>query len=589
MGIYGALSTAVTGLTAQAFALANISGNIANSQTIGYKRIETSFQDLIPDLPSAQQTAGSVLARSESTADIQGDIQDSSIATNMALNGAGFFVVEPAVGMSDGTPQFSNADYYTRRGDFALDKNGFLVNGAGDYLKGLPIDSTTGNVSGSVLQVIKVSAAFLPAKQTTQIAYQLNLPQQPQTPAFAQFQTVGSDLLHPGDFLTGLPPDTPAIATGSTTLTGGDPATSVLNDGDTLTLDISGAPITFQFLNGSTVTGSNIGIDISGTTTIAQALASVESKLQAAGPADAASAKVGLDGTGKVQISLGDNDYAHFSIGAAPAGLGLTTGVEYDPNRPSDTARVDTVSADHSDAFLDQSIAGGAVTVYASNGAPADVQLRWAKVGSANTSGTDIWNLFYMSDSNATGTGTMWTRVPQDFTFAGNGALSPPVDGTPLTGLTVNGVPVGNVTLQFGKGGITQFADPNGTAQVTTLHQNGYAAGQFESVAVDNSGRVVASYSNGEQVQLAQVVTANFKAPNALKRMDGGLFGATADSGEPILSTEGGIMGSSLEASNTDISTEFTRLIVTQQAYAASTKIVTSANDMLQQALDMIR
>ena len=57
MGLFGALTTSVTGLRAQSYALENISGNIANSQTIGFKRIDTSFQDLIPeDLPSRQKS-----------------------------------------------------------------------------------------------------------------------------------------------------------------------------------------------------------------------------------------------------------------------------------------------------------------------------------------------------------------------------------------------------------------------------------------------------------------------------------------------------------------------------------------------------
>ncbi|MGN6100587.1 MAG: flagellar basal body protein, partial [Devosia sp.] len=67
MGIYGALATAVTGLKAQSFALENISGNIANSQTVGYKRIETSFVDLIPDGPPSKQNAGSVVANAVAT------------------------------------------------------------------------------------------------------------------------------------------------------------------------------------------------------------------------------------------------------------------------------------------------------------------------------------------------------------------------------------------------------------------------------------------------------------------------------------------------------------------------------------------
>jgi flagellar hook protein FlgE len=84
-------------------------------------------------------------------------------------------------------------------------------------------------------------------------------------------------------------------------------------------------------------------------------------------------------------------------------------------------------------------------------------------------------------------------------------------------------------------------------------------------------------------------VTANFNAVNQLKRMDGGVFAATSDSGEPVLDNGGGISGSSLESSNTDISEEFTKLIVTQQAYAAGTRIVSTADSMLQEALNMLR
>ena len=70
----------------------------------------------------------------------------------------------------------------------------------------------------------------------------------------------------------------------------------------------------------------------------------------------------------------------------------------------------------------------------------------------------------------------------------------------------------------------------------------------------------------------------------------GGVFAATSESGEPILiSSGGGVNGSSLESSNTDISEEFTKLIITQQAYAAGTRIVSTADQMLQEALNMVR
>jgi flagellar hook protein FlgE len=137
---------------------------------------------------------------------------------------------------------------------------------------------------------------------------------------------------------------------------------------------------------------------------------------------------------------------------------------------------------------------------------------------------------------------------------------------------------------------MTQFADNSGMATTTQLKQDGYGAGEFISVGISDEGQVIASYTNGETRAVAQIVTASFSNPNALKRGDGGTYTATTESGEPIIDQSGaGIVGSSTEASNTDISEEFTKLIVTQQAYSANTKIVTAADEMLKEALNMIR
>src|SRR5476649_2950911 len=88
MGLFGAMNTAVSGIQAQAFAMQNISGNIANSQTIAYKGIDTSFEELIPGVSAAsQQTAGAVMASSVGTNGSQGAIQSASSSTAMAING----------------------------------------------------------------------------------------------------------------------------------------------------------------------------------------------------------------------------------------------------------------------------------------------------------------------------------------------------------------------------------------------------------------------------------------------------------------------------------------------------------------------
>ena len=584
MGIYGALSTAVTGLRAQSFALENISGNIANSQTTGFKRVDTDFLDLIPDQPTAIQTSGSVLAHSRSTNTQQGDVKSVSNTTYMAVNGSGFFVVEPALGQTDGAAIFGGANYYTRRGDFDVNKNGYLVNGSGYYLKGLPIDASTGNISSSLPQVIRISNSFLPAAPTSQVTYQLNLPQLPKNGAYQASKTSGSELLLPQHFIN-LPPDVDATSTGAAT-TAGALATTLAADAETLDITVGANSLHIDFSATGTTAGTTISTADAATDTVGEVLAYIQTQLQAAG---ATGATVGLVG-GKIVIDTA-NTTDSLTVANSTSGMGFTNET-VDPSVALATqlaARVPTVKASDSDAFINESISGGAITVYAANGAPANVQVRWAKIASGDVGGIDRWNMFYLADSSATGSSTMWKNVGTDYTFSADGALNPAITETDLNGVTVDGVSLGNMKLNFGTGGITQFNDPNGTAGVTALSQNGYAAGQYVSVAINDNGRVVVSYDNGQQVETAQVVTADFNAANQLKRLDGGIFAATSDSGEPILNVTGGVIGSSLESSNTDISEEFTKLIVTQQAYAAGTKIVSTADQMLQEALNMLR
>tara|TARA_R110002124_G_scaffold36451_1_gene117351 strand:- start:5679 stop:7460 length:1782 start_codon:yes stop_codon:yes gene_type:complete len=593
MGIYGALSSAVTGLRAQAHALENISGNIANSQTTGYKRIETDFLDLIPDAPIKRQVPGAVLAQSRGTNDIQGDIKTVSNETFIALNSNGFFVVEPKVGQSDGNSVFAGTNFYTRRGDFEIDKDGMLVNGAGYYLKGLPIDTTTGNISGSVPEVIKLSNAFLPAQETNRIAYQANLPQLPKTTSYNP-TVYNSELINASKYAGYGAGSAPASLSGGA-LTGTDTANpAVFAVGDTLSMNVNGTAVTFEFTNGGAAGTGRQAIDVvTGAPDVASVLASMQTALRSAGGPAAADAVIDIN-AGNLRINLGTDYHAKFTItGGTGAGdtigqLGLAASTT-SSNPTRDT--ITTIAASNDALFKSNSVAGGAITVYASNGAPANVQMRWAKTDSAAAGGTDTWSLFYMSDSAATGSSPMWTSTGTTYRFGPDGSLEAPgVASADINNLVINGVAIGKVELKHDTNGVSQFADVNGTVNVSTLNQNGYGAGEFVSVAINDSGRVVATYSNGERIDMAQVVTAQFNAINQLKRLDGGVFSASSESGEAILDLSGeGILGGALEASNTDISDEFTKLIVTQQAYAAGTRIVTAADKMLQEALNMIR
>jgi flagellar hook protein FlgE len=250
-----------------------------------------------------------------------------------------------------------------------------------------------------------------------------------------------------------------------------------------------------------------------------------------------------------------------------------------------------TVVGQDVSAFLNESMSGGAITVYDTSGSAVNIQMRWAKVDAASLGAghADTWNLFYQTDSTATGPNAAWVNAGTDYVFGPNGQLSPAVNAITLTAVTVNGVALGDIRLAHNTGGITQFADSNGTVQVNTLKQNGYAAGQLQAISVSDKGRIVGTYSNGRTIDMAEITLANFNGPNMLARADGGAFSATADSGTPTYSGSSNIIGSSLEGSNTDIADEFTKLIVTQQAYSANTKVITTANTMVQDLLNMLR
>lgn len=905
MGIFGALQSAVSGLKAQSHAMENISGNIANSQTIGYKRIDTSFVDMIPDAPVKQQIAGAVSSYSRSMNTLRGDIQNADTETYMALNGNGFFVVENGDG--------SGGTFYTRRGDFDIDRNGYLVNGAGYRLTGLGMNN--GVVTGSVAEAIKIDNSFLPAKRSTTIDYQLNLPQIPKTSSYVS-TTPGSELFKPWNYSnvqgspaypktpTGsgatLPATTPAYAFGAT-VNGTAAANTIVTDNDRLNVTVGGVTYGVRFNTngvstqaatltsatagnaavnkrtsievaalGALVTANNfvIGstpIDLTGVVTAGDFEAAVQSQLspapatvnytgttltidyaagasaietgatgagvaftpassragtlatsattvvtvpkeelanlRAAGnfningtavtilpatgpitpanfqasvntaiapataaydavtgqltityPAGARAADTTVSGSGtevaangsittmladmetklraltgdagmtvgirngRVAVVMGDTstDSLSFttdrvgSISGDALGLSLTTdtasgvdvkstntlasllidhgdtlsiqvgsttrtyrldtsgslvvgagetrinatgtvadmlasieadlkanggpgaaGVDVDMvgGRLSVTfagnytnnviisgnaagatklniagsynataGSVDNILSADSDRFISESISGGGITVYSNTGEPVNVQMRWAKMG--GTTGNETWGLFYASDSRP-GASVAWTKLA-DYTYdngilsgiapAGGVATATGTEQLTISNLTVNGTSLGQMTYNHGLKGMTQFADNSGAASTTALKQNGYGAGEFISVGVSDAGRVVASYTNGETREVAQIVTASFNNANALKRGDGGTYTATVESGEPIVDQSGsGIVGGSTEASNTDISEEFTKLIVTQQAYSANTKIVTAADEMLKEALNMIR
>jgi flagellar hook protein FlgE len=266
---------------------------------------------------------------------------------------------------------------------------------------------------------------------------------------------------------------------------------------------------------------------------------------------------------------------------------GVLNPASYHAN-PLDAASGGTGTVQGQDAatFTNGSLDGGSITAYDSLGNQVDVQFRWAET--ASSGGNNSWQLFYQTNTTATGTQVAWQNVGTTFTFNSSGQLTSPTSSSlTMSGVAVNGDTVGNVTLNYGPN-LTQFASTTGSVQVTSLTQNGFGAGSLQSLSVAK-GQVVGSFSNGQTVALADVTVATFNGQDSLQPLDGEAFASTPESGNPNFSGTGSVVGSSLEASNVDIATQFSHLIVAQQAYSANARVMTTANQMIQSLLQVIQ
>lgn len=156
MTFFGALGTAVTGVNAAASWVSNISDNIANSTTNGYKAVETRFSDMVnnkvlgdsPVIDSTKHGGVQTYAKFENRA--QGGYLQTGVPTNFAVSGAGFVPVGKADSVTYSTANgetvknvtLDDTTYYTRLSDFTLDSGKYLVNSAGYYLLASPIGTT---------------------------------------------------------------------------------------------------------------------------------------------------------------------------------------------------------------------------------------------------------------------------------------------------------------------------------------------------------------------------------------------------------------------------------------------------------------
>ncbi|MCI0754768.1 flagellar hook protein FlgE [Teichococcus vastitatis] len=486
MTAINALRTSTSGLNAQASKLAGISNNIANSSTVGYKRVDTQFESLVLEGTSSGSTAlAGTAAHNRVEISKVGQVQSTGIDTDIAVNGNGFLVVNEGAA--------SDGKYLaTRAGSFRPDANGNLVNAAGYYLQGAQLGADgmpVGNMGDNNLEsltTVNISNTSVASSPTTQMTFWANLPSTETKPSLNK-------------------PDQNAFV-------------SSVDYYDAL-----GASQTLTYRFQPVV--EDTGTANSNTWT----------------------------------LEIFDSATGSGDVTASTRMVGQV-GIEF-WNETDAPSKAGTIRA-----------------IYALD-------------GSATPPGTSA--TITNSTSTLTGVPQGFSELAQDTTPLGQ---YDKIEGTLTVKVAANtpgsGVPL---PIKIGRldsiSGITQLA---GNYTPVKVEKDGSAFGLLERVSVENDGKVIATFSNGQSRAIYQVKLAVFPNADGLNPVRGDAYEMSRNAGAVRLLTAGEgaagtTSGGALESSNVDIGTELTNLIETQRAYSSNASVVRTADQMLEEATNLKR
>ncbi len=574
MASYTALFTGLSGLSVHARKLDVIGNNIANTNTTAFKSSRMLFQSSITrdfrlgSSPGAfaggtnpvqvglgVSIAGTVRNFNSGGFSPTGDPRD------LAIDGAGYFIVEQ-----------NGSTYYTRAGSFRQDLENNLVNLNGGKLQGYTVDENFNIVEGQLTDV--------------------NIPLGSQTIAESTSETlIAGNLDASGDLPTqGSSIDLTADSGGSgfVTVSGGTPITAATPLTDIEDPDNPGNPL---FAAGQTIqlTGAEKGgkqlpdaeLVLSGAETVQDYM---DFLVEALGihdtgmpNPDGLTPGVTVDpATGIITIVGNAGSEADLSIDAGDIRTLDGAGVQLDlPFVPDKQASADGESVRTT------------LVVFDSLGAQVSVDVTMVLESKGATGGT-TWR--YMVDSgDDTDLDLRITNGTVDFDSSGQ-----LVDDIPIS-LTVDRVGTGaespltfELQLQGDAGRMTSLADEPST--MVNVYRDGLPPGTLDSFSIGEDGIISGIFSNGAIRNLGQLVLANFTNEAGLVDAGDSNFTVGANSGPAILATPGilntgRIISGALELSNVDLGQEFIELILTQTGYSANTRIIQTADELMQQLL----
>ncbi len=589
MSLFGALYTGVSGLSAQSQATAMISNNIANVNTVGFKRSEAAFFSLVTtEGRSSRYSPGTVSVNRIQRVNAQGPIQQSSSSTDTSISGNGFYPVKRDTDSSGLSPYL-----YTRNGQFSENAQGFLTNTAGFYLYGWPLDQN-GNLpanQGDLASLVPIDVAFLGGltRPTTTAEIALTLDQQETdarsadplvtthlqaaltagadfTRSITMYDSLGSSQVVTFEYVKVYGPQgTAASSISNTTAT-----TDLISDlgitaGQQFTIALDGGAVLRTYDVG-TAAGGDVVVN-----TLGDIINDVNNNVTGA------SAYIGNDGELIIMrddFELGaaqSVDLANVGLGTALSGLGLAAG-----------------------SYVSDDLTGGAYD----NGAPTDSPPYSA--GDPLTGRSFPAFQYLPGDSLYNPRGWWQVRVidPNNnlmttglINMTSNGTLNALPDSEGNRDIELGGVDWGNGSaIQSIDVDISRHSMFAGNYTVLFADQNGAELGLRTGLDIDRDGFVIANFSNGASSRLYKLPLVTFSNPNGLQEVSGTAYSETEESGEENLREAGTggagfIEPSTLEISNVDLADEFSKLIISQRAYSANTKIITTVDQMTEELL----
>ncbi len=571
MSLFGALFSGVSALKAQSQAMGIIADNISNVNTDGYKGTKSRFSTLVTTAATDTQfTPGGVQARPFALVEQQGLVQASSSPTDLAITGAGFFVVNSS---SSG----ANEPLYTRAGSFHQDNLGNLVNTSGFFLQGWPLD-TNGLLPGAPGNTTNTtSSADLASMQT------VNVTKVNGTAAGTTTVALGANLTATQVTFQGAQDATLALSNTATEDLG--VAIAGLVDGDSFTISNSGGAIGTFTYEATLPLASGQFNTLTDLNTLINAVSGLTSAI--GGSTADATLTVTMDDP-RETLTVTDVTNA---AGTDLFGTSGSTVVDtYDETAITKNLASGTVSAHFSRA----------VRIFDAQGTGHDVQIAFLKAAS-NTWAVEVYTnpLTDVSVSSPLVAGQIATGT---ITFNGDGSLGSVSSG--LAGAKSISWSTGSsnstVTFDWGTSGAIGTGLTDGLSQfdggynVAFVNQNGSQVGELSGVSINAAGFVIASFSNGQTSRLFKLPIATFADVSRLKGTSGNAYAQSDGSGQFNLreAGKGGagfVAPSALEAANVDIGEEFTDMIITQRAFSASSRVITTVDDMLDELIRIRR